>query len=199
MHGQSIFTRRCSCQWASTCLGEYFGSWKSHTHGEGRALHQRNQKNVTGGRGATGNPRLAKSTIRNVCAEPSLSRVGKTLPKAYLNDFQQKITKFNKRNSSERQAPIRESGTVSSGAWEGHCFAVPMPHTSISSVTGCCCLLSLPSSAWTICRNSIKATIKQMLKKMQNDVQMTSIHKSAQTTNIWRRFSLNPIYCNLSL
>lgn len=165
MHGKSIFTCHCSCQWASTCLGEYFGSWKNHTHGQRRTLHERNQKNVTARHGATGNPRFAKCTIRNVCAEPSHSRVGKILLKAYLNDFQEKIMKFNNRNSIEKQAPITESGTVSPGAWEGQCFAVPIPHTSISSVTGCCCLLSLPSSAWTICRNSIKATIKQMLEK----------------------------------
>lgn len=81
-----------------------------------KALHEPNQKNVTAGRGATGNPTLAKSTIRNACAEPSPSRVGKILLKAYLNDFQQKITKFNNRNSNERQAPVTESGTVSPGA-----------------------------------------------------------------------------------
>lgn len=52
--------------------------------------------------------------------------------------------------------------------WErekGQRSAVPMPHTSAGSVTGNCFLLSLPSSAWAICSNSIRATIKQMLKK----------------------------------
>lgn len=77
-----------------------------------RALRERNQNNVTAGHGATGNPRWAKSMRRNVCAQPSLSRVGKILLKAYLNDFQQKITKFNNRNSNERQAPVTGSGTV---------------------------------------------------------------------------------------
>ena len=70
------------------------------------------KNNVIAGRRGTGNPRFAKCMTRNVCAEPSLSRMGKILRKAYLNDSQQKITKFNNRNSNENQAPITESGTM---------------------------------------------------------------------------------------
>lgn len=123
------------------------------------------KKNVIAGRRGMGNPRFAKCTIRNVCTEPSPSRMGKILRKAYLNDSEQKITKFNNRNSNENQALITESGTMRLGTWEGQSFAVPMPHTSVRSVTGSCFLLSLPSSVWIICSNSIRATIKQMLKK----------------------------------
>lgn len=69
-------------------------------------------KHVFAGRRGMGNPRFAKCTVRNACAEPLLSRVGKILRKAYLNDSQQKITKFNNRNSNENQAPITGSGTM---------------------------------------------------------------------------------------
>lgn len=69
-------------------------------------------KNVLTGHRGIGNPRFAKHKIRNVCAEPSLSRMRKILRKAYLNDSEQMITKFNNRNSNEKQGPATESGTM---------------------------------------------------------------------------------------
>lgn len=43
-------------------------------------------RNVLAGRRGMGNPRFAKCTVRNVCAEPSLPRMGTILRKAYLNE-----------------------------------------------------------------------------------------------------------------
>lgn len=67
------------------------------------------------GRRGTNNTRFAKRTIKNVCAEASLYRMGKTLRNAHLHDSQWKASKFNNRNSNENQAPVTESGTMRLG------------------------------------------------------------------------------------
>lgn len=97
------------------------------------------QKNVIAGHRGTGNQRFAKCTGRNVCAELSLPRMGKTLRTAYLNAFQLKI-KSNDRNSNEDQVPNLNLALCGWGHEEdrGLLFPCHAPALDLSRVAAAC-------------------------------------------------------------